>query len=72
MDHNKLCKIADFGMSRDCNGDDEITEPRQPRNALPVRWMAIESLLYSVFTFKTDVWSFGVLLWEIVTLGMYV
>ncbi|KOC64240.1 Tyrosine kinase receptor Cad96Ca [Habropoda laboriosa] len=69
VDHNKLCKIADFGMSRFANEDGEVIETRHGRNALPIRWMAPESLLYSLFTTKTDVWSFGILMWEIVTLG---
>ncbi|XP_034949698.1 serine-rich adhesin for platelets-like [Chelonus insularis] len=69
VDHNKLCKIADFGMSRFANEDGECIETRHGRNALPIRWMAPESLIYSLFTTKTDVWSFGILMWEIVTLG---
>ncbi|XP_075970116.1 uncharacterized protein LOC142972743 [Anticarsia gemmatalis] len=64
VDHNKLCKIADFGMSR-CAG----AGARAPRGALPVRWMAPEALLYNVYSHHTDVWAFGILLWEIVTLG---
>ncbi|CAH0728073.1 unnamed protein product, partial [Brenthis ino] len=64
VDHNKLCKIADFGMSR-CAG----AGARGGRGALPVRWMAPEALLYNVYSHHTDVWAFGILLWEIVTLG---
>lgn len=44
---------------------------RTSRGALPVRWMAPEALLYNVYSHHTDVWAFGILLWEIVTLGKY-
>ncbi|XP_046396330.1 mediator of DNA damage checkpoint protein 1-like [Ischnura elegans] len=70
VDHNKTCKIADFGMSRSVRETGgQIYEERQKQGALPVRWMAPESLFRGIFTHKSDVWSFGVLLWEIITLG---
>ncbi|XP_071954337.1 tyrosine-protein kinase receptor Tie-1-like isoform X2 [Antedon mediterranea] len=61
---NIVAKVTDFGLSRS-----EEVYVKTTAGRLPVRWMAIESINYSVYTTKSDVWSFGILLWEIVTLG---
>ena len=63
----KALKVSDFGMSR-LLPPDEVYVPTS-HGPLPLRWMAIEALFYRHFTTKTDVWSFGVLLWEICTMG---
>ena len=62
-----ICKVCDFGFARDIMGN-HIYE-RKSEGRLPIRWMAPESLYDNIFSSKTDVWSFGVVLWEIVTLG---
>ena len=64
---DRVCKVADFGFARDVMGN-HIYE-RKSEGRLPIRWMAPESLYDNIFSAKTDVWSFGILLWEIVTLG---
>ncbi|XP_038064972.1 tyrosine kinase receptor Cad96Ca-like, partial [Patiria miniata] len=61
------CKVSDFGLARDVM-DVRVYE-RRSQGPLPMRWMALESILNDVYTTESDVWSYGVLLWEIVTLG---
>ncbi|XP_067653464.1 fibroblast growth factor receptor homolog 1-like [Haliotis asinina] len=62
-----VCKISDFGLSRDMEHSDEYEV--SSRGPLPIRWMAPESLTDGLYTLKSDVWSYGILLWELVTLG---
>ncbi|XP_013145403.1 PREDICTED: ALK tyrosine kinase receptor-like [Papilio polytes] len=64
----RVVKIADFGMARDVYRAEYYK--KGGKAMLPIKWMPPEAYIDGVFTIKTDVWSFGVLLWEVFSLGM--
>nr|Q91743.1 RecName: Full=Fibroblast growth factor receptor 4; Short=FGFR-4; Flags: Precursor [Xenopus laevis]CAA61930.1 FGF receptor 4 [Xenopus laevis] len=64
---DNVMKIADFGLARGVHDIDYYKKTSNGR--LPVKWMAPEALFDRVYTHQSDIWSFGVLTWEIFTLG---
>lgn len=73
LDESLKLKIADFGLSKHIDNAYENSECYvvQTQHHLPFRWMAPESLKTRTFNIKTDIWSYGVLLWEITTRGRH-
>ncbi|XP_057702859.1 macrophage-stimulating protein receptor isoform X2 [Corythoichthys intestinalis] len=69
LDETFTVKVADFGMARDIYDKEYYSIQDHRRAKLPVKWMAIESLQTQKFTTKSDVWSYGVLMWELMTRG---
>lgn len=64
---NNICKVGDFGLARILEREDEYTAKEGAK--FPIKWTAPEAALMSRFSVKSDVWSYGILLAELVTYG---
>jgi serine/threonine protein kinase len=64
--NNNEVKVADFRLARIIEEEEYVATQREK---LPVRWIAPESILFVKFSTKSDVWSFGALLYEVITCG---
>lgn len=71
LDMELRCKIADFGLSRGVRSEGSSVEPEYTTNGgkIPVRWTAPEAITHRKFTPSSDVWSFGVVIWEVCSFG---
>ena len=68
MNNHFIVKLGDFGLTREVNAEDCFKQTNN-RKPLPIKWMSPESIKFSDFSVKSDVWSFGILVWEVMTLG---
>lgn len=68
VDENMSVKIADFGLSQKIYLQDYYKGNEQ--EAIPVRWMPLESILFNKYTIESDIWAYGVCLWEIFSFAL--
>ncbi|XP_053738851.1 ephrin type-A receptor 4-A-like [Synchiropus splendidus] len=77
VNSNLVCKVSDFGLSRVLEDDPEeayttreaIGTYLSPGGKIPIRWTAPEAITYRKFTTASDVWSYGIVMWEVVSYG---
>nr|XP_056704459.1 ephrin type-A receptor 1 [Euleptes europaea] len=68
VSHNLKCKVSDFGLSRILENDVEGTYETKG-GKIPIRWTAPEAIAHRIFTSASDVWSFGIVTWEVYSYG---
>nr|AAA82113.1 receptor-protein tyrosine kinase [Mus musculus] len=68
VNSNLVCKVSDFGLSRVLEDDPEATYTTSG-GKIPIRWTAPEAISYRKFTSASDVWSYGIVMWEVMTYG---
>uniref|UniRef100_A0AAY4BEF9 Ephrin type-A receptor 7 n=2 Tax=Denticeps clupeoides TaxID=299321 RepID=A0AAY4BEF9_9TELE len=68
VNSNLVCKVSDFGLSRVIDDDPEAVYTTTG-GKIPVRWTATEAIQYRKFTSSSDVWSYGIVMWEVMSYG---
>ncbi|XP_059506195.1 ephrin type-A receptor 3 isoform X1 [Stegostoma tigrinum] len=68
VNSNLVCKVSDFGLSRVLEDDPEAAYTTRG-GKIPIRWTAPEAIAYRKFTSASDVWSYGIVLWEVMAYG---
>ncbi|XP_063078954.1 ephrin type-A receptor 7 isoform X2 [Engraulis encrasicolus] len=68
VNSNLVCKVSDFGLSRVIDDDPEAVYTTAG-GKIPVRWTATEAIQYRKFTSASDVWSYGIVMWEVMSYG---
>ncbi|CDQ85246.1 unnamed protein product [Oncorhynchus mykiss] len=77
VNSNLVCKVSDFGLSRVLEDESEAAYTTQevtgtyhsPGGKIPIRWTAPEAIAYRKFTPASDTWSYGVVMWEVMSYG---
>ncbi|XP_077470769.1 ephrin type-A receptor 4-A-like [Stigmatopora argus] len=77
VNSNLVCKVSDFGLSRVLEDDPEAAYTSRetlgtylsPGGKIPIRWTAPEAITYRKFTTASDVWSYGIVMWEVISYG---
>ncbi|XP_026786295.1 ephrin type-B receptor 3 isoform X1 [Pangasianodon hypophthalmus] len=70
VNSNLVCKVSDFGLSRFLEDDpNDPTYTSSLGGKIPIRWTAPEAIAYRKFTSASDVWSYGIVMWEVMSYG---